>query len=120
MANGYGQLTTAPAKLLFDAPLYNRVAGQSAEHLAALSHGIFAVAMTLLVLDLHVPADDAGNSGISSRRYPPYCDRAISLRVRRRALFLQHLGHRRYPPGPSKLCHRPKTLLGTLLEERPE
>src|SRR5271163_2785324 len=35
---------------------YNRIAGQSVERLAALSDGIFAVAMTLLLLDLHVPA----------------------------------------------------------------
>ena len=35
---------------------YNRIAGQSAERLAALSDGIFAVAMTLLVLDIHAPA----------------------------------------------------------------
>ena len=35
---------------------YNRIAGQSIERLAALSDGIFAVAMTLLVLDLHAPA----------------------------------------------------------------
>ncbi|HEY1463805.1 MAG TPA: TMEM175 family protein [Terriglobales bacterium] len=35
---------------------YNRIAGQSVERLAALSDGIFAVAMTLLVLDLHTPA----------------------------------------------------------------
>ncbi len=35
---------------------YNRIAGQSVERLAALSDGIFAVAMTLLVLGLRVPA----------------------------------------------------------------
>src|SRR5579859_2864627 len=38
---------------------YGRVAGQSLERLAALSDGIFAVAMTLLALDLRVPAHDA-------------------------------------------------------------
>ncbi len=39
---------------------YNRIAGQSLERLAALSDGIFAVAMTLLVLDLHTPVAEAG------------------------------------------------------------
>jgi uncharacterized membrane protein len=37
---------------------YNQVAGRSVERLAALSDGVFAVAMTLLVLDLRVPATD--------------------------------------------------------------
>ena len=35
---------------------YNQIAGRSVERLAALSDGIFAVAMTLLVLDLRAPA----------------------------------------------------------------
>lgn len=39
---------------------YNRIAGQSLERLAALSDGIFAVAMTLLVLDLRTPVAGAG------------------------------------------------------------
>jgi uncharacterized membrane protein len=42
--------------------LYNRVAGQSVERIAALSDGFFAVAMTLLVLDLRVPAAAAIHS----------------------------------------------------------
>ena len=35
--------------------LYNRIQGRNIERLSALSDGIFAVAMTLLVLDLHIP-----------------------------------------------------------------
>ncbi|PPQ29510.1 TMEM175 family protein [Rhodopila globiformis] len=35
---------------------YNLIAGDSVERLAALSDGLFAVAMTLLVLDLKLPA----------------------------------------------------------------
>jgi len=41
---------------------YNRIAGQSLERLAALSDGIFAVAMTLLVLDIHAPSMEAVHS----------------------------------------------------------
>lgn len=42
---------------------YNRIAGQSVERLAALSDGIFAVAMTLLVLDLHLPLAGSVHTG---------------------------------------------------------
>ncbi len=35
--------------------LYNRIQGRNLDRLAALSDGIFAVAMTLLVLDIHIP-----------------------------------------------------------------
>jgi uncharacterized membrane protein len=38
--------------------IYNRFAGQSVERLAALSDGIFGVAMTLLLLDLRAPAKE--------------------------------------------------------------
>jgi len=54
---------------------YNRITGQSVERLAALSDGIFAVAMTLLVLDLHAPAreivrDEAGLAHALSGMFP--------------------------------------------------
>jgi uncharacterized membrane protein len=38
---------------------YDQLAGRSVERLAALSDGIFGVAMTLLLLELHVPAREA-------------------------------------------------------------
>jgi TMEM175 potassium channel family protein len=38
---------------------YNEIAGQSVERLATLSDGMFAVAMTLLVLDLRLPLIEA-------------------------------------------------------------
>ena len=47
---------------------YNRIAGQNVERLAALSDGIFAVAMTLLVLDLRIPAREAVHSPAELRQ----------------------------------------------------
>jgi len=41
---------------------YDQIAGQSAERLAALSDGIFGVAMTLLLLELRVPAREVIHS----------------------------------------------------------
>jgi uncharacterized membrane protein len=59
---------------------YNLIAGQSLERLSALSDGLFSVAMTLLVLDVRVPAGDAIHSehdlwralGALSPRLVPY------------------------------------------------
>ncbi|HEX8800258.1 MAG TPA: TMEM175 family protein [Terriglobales bacterium] len=41
---------------------YNQIAGQSVERLAALSGGVFALAMTRLVLDLRAPAAELVHS----------------------------------------------------------
>jgi uncharacterized membrane protein len=50
-------LTPSPiaANLSNMAFIYNRLAGQDVGRIAALSDGIFAVAMTLLVLEIHLP-----------------------------------------------------------------
>lgn len=42
--------------------VYNRIAGTSVERIAALSDGVFAFAVTVLVLDLHLPVNTAIHS----------------------------------------------------------
>jgi TMEM175 potassium channel family protein len=41
---------------------YNELSGRSVERLQTLADGVFAVAMTLLVLDLRLPETEAGSS----------------------------------------------------------
>ncbi len=63
VASGFrGEISPVLDSLLMRT-LYNRIAGQNVERLAALSDGIFAVAMTLLVLDLRVPAREVIHDG---------------------------------------------------------
>ena len=52
--------------------IYNRIQGRNLDRLAALSDGIFAVAMTLLVLDLHIPsaAQVHGRARVARRLWP--------------------------------------------------
>ena len=41
------------------AAIYNETAGKNRDRLAALSDGVFAFALTVIVLDIHVPAHTA-------------------------------------------------------------
>lgn len=43
-------------------PLYNQYSGRDPDRIQALADGVFAVAMTLLVLDVRLPDGHAGNS----------------------------------------------------------
>ena len=45
-----------------DPRVYNEIAGRNIDRLAALSDGVFAFAMTLLVLDLRIPVGEAIHS----------------------------------------------------------
>lgn len=46
--------------------LYTRIAGQNLARVEALSDGVFAIAMTLLVLDLRVPEFESGHTASSA------------------------------------------------------
>jgi uncharacterized membrane protein len=69
--------------------IYNRIAAQSLDRLAALSDGIFAVAITLLVLDLRVPANEGIHSeadlwhalGLVAPRLLPYLMSFMTLGI---------------------------------------
>jgi hypothetical protein len=75
---------------------YNRFTGQSLERLTALSDGLFAVAMTLLVLDLRVPSPPRGAD--LPHQHPGERDRAVGRpAVLHRLPRLQRAGRQR--PG---------------------
>lgn len=57
---------------------YNEMAGRSVERLAALSDGVFAVAMTLLGLDLRAPDEQPGALG---PRLPVYLMTSMTLGI---------------------------------------
>ena len=60
---------------------YNELSGQSVERLRTLADGVFAVAMTLLVLDVRLPEVEAGSnprSGTSSPAGPAGSRRTCS------------------------------------------
>jgi uncharacterized membrane protein len=68
---------------------YNRLAGRSLERLAAISDGVFAFSMTLLVVDLHTPVSDAIHSdaallqalGALGHQFIPYLMSFITLGI---------------------------------------
>jgi uncharacterized membrane protein len=58
--------------------MFNRIAGQSVERLAASSDGLFAIAMTLIVLEIHVPSQtDIHSEGALARALVGLAPRAI-------------------------------------------
>src|SRR5262245_56476525 len=69
--------------------VYNRIAGQNLERLAALSDGIFAVAMTLLVLDLRIPDVPEGLSPATVEGY--LMDKLGTLSLRFLPYFMSFL-----------------------------
>jgi len=73
-------------------PSYNAIAGTSVERLAALSDGVFAVAMTLLVLDIHAPGVNATVNTIHSEHDLGHALLALSPRLTMYVMTFMTLG----------------------------
>jgi len=69
--------------------VYNQFAGQSLDRVAALSDGVFAIAMTLLVLDLRIPSNTGVHSDLQfwqtlaplARNFLPYVMSFLTLGI---------------------------------------
>lgn len=72
---------------------YNRIAGQSLDRLAALSDGIFAVAMTLLVLNLSVEmiVTHVGGDSAIDRTFTLFAFKDETRLLKELGLLLPHL-----------------------------
>src|SRR4029450_12427774 len=95
---------------------YNQIAGQSIERLAALSDGIFAVVMTLLVLDLHAPAREAVGSSsdlaAALGRLRPSIAAYLMSYARRAGLLTAEVGDAAFPREPAGTSSGPSWTYG--------
>ena len=60
---------------------YNQIAGRSVERIAALSDGLFAIAMTIIVLELQGVVEVRGGSGIYINALPGAAPRSTTFEV---------------------------------------